>query len=98
MDYLFIYWEVYKDSNEIRELAIENIYLSVIKILERVSSLYTYNAQFQIGNTTFKNEEKYRGYKLPTLDNGFLNYIEHTCSEIPNQEETNQLWENYQKL
>lgn len=65
--------------------------------MERVNHIYTHNVQFQIGGFTFKNTEKYKGFKLPSIDSKFLNYIERKCAEIPNQEETNQLWEEFQK-
>lgn len=95
--YLFVYWEVYKDSTEIKSLNVENIYLSPLKILERINHTHTHNAQFQIGGFTFKNTEKYKGFKLPSIDDKFLDYIESKCVEIPNQEETNQLWEEFKK-
>lgn len=96
--YLFIYWEVYKDTEDLNKFGVDNPYLSTIKILERVQHIYVYGGQIEIGNFTFKNSDKYRGYKLPSLDDEFLNYLEENCSEIPNQEKTNQLWLFFQEL
>lgn len=100
--YLFIYWEIYKDTNEIKDLHTENIYFPLIKIIERVNTIYTQNAQFEIGEITFRNAEKYRDFKLPSLNDDFLNYINSKYLleygvDIPNQKETNQLWEEFQK-
>ncbi|MDR2207256.1 MAG: hypothetical protein LBE36_13990 [Flavobacteriaceae bacterium] len=96
--YLYTYWELYKDSKELSRYGKENIYLSTIKILQRIKDIYVYGGQFEIGDFTFKNEDKYQGYKLPSLDDDFLDYIEKKCSDIPNQEQTNQLWEEFQNM
>ena len=98
--YLFVYWEIYKDTNEIKNLQKENIYLPLIKIIERVNTIYTQNAQFEIGGITFRNAEKYRDFKLPSLNDDFLDFINSKYSseygiDIPNQDETNLLWEEF---
>lgn len=48
--------------------------------------------------------KKQTDFRLPSLDYDFLDYIDSVCDRnggsggIPNQEETNQLWEEFQKL
>ncbi|MCC2589768.1 hypothetical protein [Chryseobacterium sp. MFBS3-17] len=96
--YLYILWETFKNEKELRDLSNINPYIFVIKILERSNNIFIYSNQFNIGHITFNNFNKYEGYVLPSLDDKFLDYIDKSFSDIPNQDETNRLWEEFQKM
>lgn len=97
--YLFICWEMYKDKPEISQYNLPNPYEAVIKIVEREKSIMSHHAQFVINDITFLNREKYRDFKLPSLEDAFLDFIDSKYdfkkNKIPNQTETNQLWEEF---
>ena len=98
--YLFIYWELCKDFKEIKEHDLPNPYEPLIKIIMRSEYIYTQNGNIQIDNITINNLEKYNNYHLPSLEFDFLDYIDEMSEKnkvIPNQEKTNQLWEEYSK-
>jgi len=100
--YLYVYWELCKDFDEIKTLYSFNPYLPVIKIIERSEMLHVHSGSLNIDLLTFNNLEKYYSYKLPSLEDTFLDYIDQICMktggqwEIPDQEKTNQLWEEFQ--
>lgn len=101
--YLYVYWELCKDLKEIKSLCNYNPYLPVIKIIERCEVIFTHSGNLEIDNFTFNNLEKYHSFQLPSLDYDFLDYIDETCmkygrGEVPNQEKTNQLWEEFKKM
>lgn len=101
--YLYVYWELCKNFEEIKLLSQTNPYLPAIKIIERCETIFTHSGNLEIDNFTFNNLEKYHSFRLPSLDTIFLDYIDNICmnygrGEIPNQEKTNQLWEEFQKI
>ena len=97
---MFVYWSIYENNEEVSIHNLPNPYLPVIKIIERAKTIYTQNGQFQIGNITFNNFEKYKSFVMPSLDEDFLNFIDKkihkSMRNIPNQEKTNQLWVEFQ--
>lgn len=99
--YLNIYWQIYKNSTDfIKYQNLPDPYEPVIKILLRGNHIYKGEmATIEIDNLTVKKQTNFR---LPSLDYDFLNYIDEVCERngsggIPNQEKTNQLWEEFQK-
>lgn len=100
--YYSIYWEIFKNESKFESyINLPNPYESVIKILTRGNHIYKGEmSTFEIDRLTIKND---LGFKLPSLDNDFLDYIDEVClrsgsAGIPNQEKTNQLWEEFQKI
>jgi len=100
--YLYINWELFQSHVEISEYNLPNPYEPCLKIIKRVKNIYSHNGVFEIGNISFKNLEKYYSYTLPSTDDNFLNFIDenynYKINKIPNQEETNQLWQEFQSL
>lgn len=100
--YLYVYWELCKEFDEIKVCDF-NPYLSVLKIIERSEMMYVHSGSLNIDLLTFNNLEKYYSYELPSIEDDFLNYIDTLCMkangqwEIPDQQKTNQLWEEFQK-
>ncbi|MFD2600459.1 hypothetical protein [Flavobacterium suzhouense] len=101
--YLYFQWNLNSDRTEINECELANPYQPAIKIIERCKDIHTHNGQFEIGKYTYNNREKYKNFTLPSLEDDFLDYIDNKLnhlgtSGIPNQQETNKLWEEFQKL
>ena len=97
--YLITYWNIYKNDESIKKIGIESPYDSISKILERTTNILIINGQYQIGNITFNNIEKYKNFILPSLDDNFLDFIEKkyvAISKIPNQQEIDNLWKEFQ--
>ncbi len=99
--YLFIYWEFYKNSEEIQEYNyLEQPYESVIKIFANKNNIYKRDVIIISGvSIIYGNKD----FKLPSLDDNFLNFIDSKCklmgsNGIPNQERVNELWEEFQSL
>lgn len=98
--YLYIQWLLLSKT---ANLSLNNLpapYESVIKIIQRGGSIYVVNGQFEIDGIGYKNSEKYFGYRLPSLEDDFLTYIEENLrqrgtQDIPNQEETNRFYDRY---
>ena len=99
--YLFIYWELYKDSEEIKKYSyLEHPYESIVKIVARKNMVYKREG-VNVSNITMRSFSK--PFKLPSLDDDFLDYIDSKCKlvgsdGIPNQERVNELWEEFQIL
>lgn len=98
--YLIVYWNIYKNDDNIKKIEIESPYDSISKILERTTNVLIVNGQYQIGNITFNNLDKYKNFKLPSLDDNFLDFVEKKyitkLIKIPNQQEIDDLWDEYQ--
>lgn len=97
--YLILNWNIYKHYSGNLNNELESPYDSLSKILERTLNISVINGQFQIGNITFNNREKYKNFILPSLDDRFLEYVETNTSQkpikIPNQIEINELWKKF---
>ena len=101
--YLNFHWNLNSYRDEIKKIGLANPYEPVVKIIERYNEVYTCNGQFQIGKFTHNNREKYKNFLLPSLDDDFLDYVDDNLnhlgtSGIPNQKETDILWNEFQKL
>lgn len=99
--YYSIYWEILKEKNQFKKFKdLPNPYDSVIKVFLRGNHIQKGEmSTIEIDNLPVK---KQTNFKLPSLDYDFLDYIDKVCERsgsggIPNQERTNQLWEEFQK-
>lgn len=94
--YLIVYWNMFKDLNEIKNKNLLSPYDSISKLLERTKYIYIHNGSFEIGNFTFSSIEKYNGFLLPSLEDNFLDFVEKKYTQKnPNQNEINILWEEF---
>ena len=99
--YLFIYWELYKDSEEIKKYSyLEHPYESIVKIVARKNMVYKREG-VNVSNITMRSFSK--PFRLPSLNDNFLDYIDSKCKlvgsdGIPNQERVNELWDEFQIL
>lgn len=100
--YISIYWKLFQNEKKIKQYSyLPNPYESVIKILQRGNHIYKGELnRIEIDNMPVK---KVTNFILPSLDNDFLNYVDtlkvrYGSSDIPNQEEINQLWKEFQKI
>ena len=98
--YLFIYWEVYKDSIDIRKYNyLEHPYEGIIKIILHNNMIYRGRDVLICNVPIYDNQV----FKLPSIEDDFLNFIDANCkldgyNGIPNQEKTNQLYKEFLKL
>lgn len=99
--YIYIYWELYKNSLEINGCEdVENPYESIVKIVANKNMVYKREG-INVCNITMRDLSK--PFKLPSLDDNFLKYIDSKCKlvgsgGIPNQNETDELWREFQQL
>lgn len=101
--YLYVYWQVFKDTNEIKSMNLPDLYDSLKIILEKTEYIYTIDGYFQIDNITFNDFKKYENFLLPSLENDFLDFLDEKITldgslHIPNQQEVNVLWEEFRGL
>ena len=103
--YLYFCWEVYGECIEIKETSLSNPYEPVMRIIERSEFIYSHSGNIIIDDVTINNLEKYYHFQMPSLEYDFLDYIDEIFTSsgasyggIPNQEKTNQLWEEFQKI
>lgn len=96
---LFINWEIFKERDEILMYDnLEHPYEGVIKIIKNKD--YIFNREFLvIGNVTIA---KYKSvnFKLPSIEDEFLNYIDSKFKltgndGIPNQQVVDNLWDEF---
>lgn len=98
--YLFIYWEVFKQRDEMIEYKIyDNPYEGLIKLFKN-DNIYIREG-INVSGVTMRNSSM--NLKLPSLNDNFLDYIDSKCKlvgsdGIPNQERVNELWEEFQIL
>lgn len=91
--YLIVYWNIFKDYDEIKNKNLLSPYDPISKLLERTKYIYIHNGSFEIGNFTFTSIEKYNDFSLPSLEDDFLEFLERKYTQkIPNQKEINILW------
>lgn len=103
--YAYLCWEVFKNNLQFDNYKdLPNPYEPVIKILKRGNHIIRGEmATIEIDALPiFKNLDFTKNF-LPSYDYNFLDYIDEICERngsggIPNQEKTNQLWEEFQKL
>lgn len=100
--YLYIYWQIFKNSPRFEKYQnLADPYEPVIKIFLRGNHVCKGEmSTIEVDNLPVKRQTDFR---LPSLDYDFLEYIDEICIRsgsggIPNQEETNQLWKDFQKL
>ncbi|MFC6269264.1 hypothetical protein [Frigoriflavimonas asaccharolytica] len=97
--YFYITWEVFKDKENVIKFNLQNPYKGLIQLFIQ-DNIYMHEGIY-IGNITMSHSKSIN-FKLPSIDNDFLDYIDKKCKlvgsdGIPNQEEVNQLWEEFQK-
>jgi hypothetical protein len=103
--YAYLCWEIYKNNNQFDDYRdLPNPYGPVMKILTRGNHIKRGEmATIEVDVLPiFKNLDFAKTF-LPSYDGDFLDYIDEVCERsgsggIPNQEKTNQLWEEFQKL
>lgn len=98
--YLFIYWEVFKQRDEMIEYKIyDNPYEGLIKLFKN-DNIYIREG-INVSGVTMRNSSM--NLKLPSLNDNFLDYIDSKCKlmgsdGIPNQERVDELWHEFQSL
>ncbi|WP_426327868.1 hypothetical protein [Pedobacter sp. R-06] len=93
---MFINWEVFKDRIEMDlQSELPPPYEPTFKIFSRGGAIYHSEGKFEIdiNGQTYRKYDK--EFKLPSLDEDFLNYIDNNCDDFPNQEKVNLLWDFY---
>ena len=97
--YMYVCWEVFKDKEEIRKHNLSNPYEGLLKLFVR--DYLSISEGVNIGHVT-TNHNKCINFYLPSLIDEFLDYIDLKfrllgSDGIPNQEEINQVWEEFQE-
>jgi len=96
--YLIIYWKIFKGKINKTDL-LPDPFKPVEIILKRKGSISRAEGHFNISGIELSNHSKYYSYKLPSLDEDFLDYIDTCCgshpSNIPNQKELDLIWKEY---
>lgn len=100
--YLYIYWQIFKDSAKVELMMIENPelkhpYDGIIKIF-RHDYIFQHDG-LNIMGLTMGNS----GVSLPSIDDLFLDFLDKKCQYIggfiiPEQSEIDKLWQEFQNL
>lgn len=95
---MFLNWKIFEGRPEIKEHQnLLNPYEPVFNLLLRGGSIHHVDLKFIIDN-----EKSYmlydNNFKLPSLDEDFLEFVDRNVSDFPNQELVNELWEKFLKL
>ena len=102
--YLFIYWKIFEEYPGIKKYEyLPNPYEPSIKILLRGGHINYKETYYNVSGIDISKKDKTLDYRLPSLDDNFLSFIDSKCKlsgsdGIPNQEYTNQLWEEFRNV
>lgn len=103
--YWYVTWNIFNFHEEIIKFNLPNPYEPAALIVQRSQFVSQFEGQINIDSLFFNSSIKYTNFTLPSLKHKFLDFIDErtdrgelTHSGIPNQEETNKLWEEFQKL
>ncbi|MEG0983965.1 hypothetical protein [Algoriella sp.] len=80
-----------------------NPYLSVIKILLRGGHIFYNNTYYNVSDIDIRKSPNTLNFILPSIDDNFLDYIDSKCKlmgsdGIPNPEQVNELWQEFQQI
>lgn len=95
---MYINWEIFKDKPEIQIFSeLPHPYEPVFKIFSRGGTISNIHSAFEIDRqeTYIKHNNN---FKLPSLNEDFLDFVDSNVSDFPNQELVNELWDEFQKL
>lgn len=92
---MFLNWEIFKDKPEIQIHGdLLPPYEPAFKIFSRGGSIVNVELLFKIdGGATYRTHDN--TFKLPSLSDDFLAYIDESVIDFPNQELVNELWEKF---
>jgi hypothetical protein len=98
--YMFIFWEKYSENIEISSHRLENPYIPAFELLKRTGSTHSHNGLIQIDNFIYKDLPQYRHFKLPSLDENFLDYVDQHFTlrgsvGFPNQSQVDECYREY---
>ena len=95
---MFLNWEIFKDSRELKAYpGLPHPYDPVFKIISRGGNIFYLENEFVIddGQTYRKHDNNFR---LPSLEEDFLKYVDQNCYKFPNQVRVNELWAIFQNI
>lgn len=102
--YWYISWNIFNDHDEIKKYNLPNPYEPAALIFQRGQYVSQSEGQITIDHLFFNNLKKNAHFTLPSLQHKFLDFVDETTyggelnhTGIPNQKETNKLWEEFQK-
>lgn len=99
--YLFIYWEVFKDTHEIQDFKdFPHPYEGVVKIIRNRDYIFIKEGVNVSGVTINKHQSL--NCQLHSIEDDFLDYIDskyklEKFDKIPNQDDLNLLWHKFQE-
>ncbi|MCJ0743114.1 hypothetical protein [Pedobacter montanisoli] len=94
---LFVNWEIFKSEKEIKDLSIlPHPYETLFILLKRGGLIYRSDNKFVINDITYLKYDNQ--FVLPSIADNFLDFVDSKCSDFPNQEKVNELWEEYNSL
>jgi len=92
---MYINWEIFKEKKEIKTYDwLDHPYEPVFKIIMRGGSISNSELKFVIDGQTYMKYDN--NFKMPSVSENFLEFIDDVCRDFPNQEKVNQLWEEFQ--
>jgi hypothetical protein len=100
--YLSIYWGIFKNTPKIKQYEyLPEPYEPVMKILLRGGHISFKETFYNVSGIDISKKSKTLSYRLPSLDEDFLDFIDVKCKlsgsdGIPSQESTNALWNEFE--
>lgn len=100
--YLYIYWELLKGSRELSKFNKPNPYTPALKILLRGGHINYVDKNYNVSGIDIRKDNKTFEFKMPSIEDEFLDYIDAKCKligsdGIPNQNIVNKLWKEFSK-
>lgn len=93
---MFLNWKLFNDTLEIQKFSnLPNPYEPAFKIISRGGTIFYHEGTFIIDGRDFLNYKM--DFRLPSLDEKFLNYIDQNCNDYPNQQLVDELWQKFQE-
>lgn len=93
--FLFVNWEVFKVKEEINQfIDLPHPYEPLFMILRRQGLIDFSDNKFVINERTYLKYDN--NFRLPSIEDDFLNFIDTKSTDFPNQEVVNSLWKEYE--
>lgn len=95
---MLLNWEIFKDTSEIKVHSdLPHPYKPVFQIISRGGSVI-YQDMYLVIDSIGTYLKHNGNFKLPSLDENFLAYVDKNVISFPNQTLVNELWEQFKAL
>lgn len=99
--YAIINWKILKNIEDLKGYtSLPDPYVSLVLALKRGARVYVHNGDVLVSGRSLRVRVRPKdlSYRLPSLNEEFLDYIDEIQADFPNQENLNKLWEEFNSI